>query len=83
MHDFEFWEKTAAKIIGVGVAPQVGVTYSYVLSALGRAYPKGANGRSANFQQFLQELEQFFAKDIPDVFVRGTTISVLSSSHRT
>ena len=30
------------------------------------AYPKGAEGRLVNDQQFIQELEQFLSKDICD-----------------
>ena len=36
------------------------------------AYPKGAEGRLVNDQRFLQELEQFLAKDICDACARNS-----------
>ena len=36
------------------------------------AYPKGAEGRLVNDQQFIQELEELPAKDICDACVRNT-----------
>ena len=46
------------------------------------AYPKGAEGRLVNNQQFIRELEELLAKDIRDACARNTNC-VQSSRHRT
>ena len=58
--------------------PQV-MTPVHMCSSVGsvevpEAYRKGADGRSVNDQQFIQELEQFLAKDIRDACARNSNL---------